>query len=250
MIISKKAAKTINLSLEIISFMVICVLLLNKGGADPGDFIFLFVFENLVLFISFGVYFVMFNPWHSSYIRKIRGEQQSFKKSISDFFSILIGAGIAWTIAFFVLVFLDQLTVELLISYLGDNAFNFKSLDILARGGMFFEDSVIQEMGDLFQANYKLFFWIYGFKYFINLVVNLMAEQNLKTDENLTINGIFSIAVTAIIGPVFMFLVCVILVLLAAIFGPQTWIIWFTLITFKLGTYYVMRKFSGIVKSI
>lgn len=254
MMLSKENCKKINFSIEILSFISICAIFFSKGNSDPGNVIFLFVFENLIMLLSFAVFYPLFNTWHSFYVRKESFSSSTFKPKFEFILvkfctSLVYLAGI-FGLSFVFILFLNQLTIELLVAYLKDNSYNFKSIEILAGGGMFFEKEVVGELKALFGQNYFLFFLIFGIKYFIELILNLFSSNDLKSNKSLTFNGFIPIASKIILGPISIFIACIILVILSAIFGSQIWIVFLTLALFRLLFLFLNSKLTHFYNSI
>jgi len=45
-------------------------LLIYGGGADPGDVVFVFVFENIIMIVAFVPFYLIFYSWQNLYLQK------------------------------------------------------------------------------------------------------------------------------------------------------------------------------------
>ncbi|MES2588404.1 MAG: hypothetical protein V4622_05435 [Bacteroidota bacterium] len=255
MALTQKTGDRINFSLDILSFILVCAFLMDKGQSDPGDVIFIFVYESFIMILGFTLFFVIFNTWHTFYVRRNKsGESTNYHIKITEVFQVfsksLIYLGILFAMSFLVIIFLNQLTVELLIAYLTDNAYHFKSIEILSQNAMYFENEIVSGLKELFGKSYSAFFWIIGIKYFIELCLDLFIHEELKTNKDLTMNGFKGIALKIILGPICMFIACIFLVILASIYGAQTWIVLLTLGIFRLLFLFLDSKLKSVIKSI
>lgn len=236
---SIKQAQRINLILDLAAFAALALFALNNSKqTDPGEIIFLFVFENLVMALAFALFFIVFNPWHNMYLKKhglLKNPARPRQKNplYKIIFLSLIGFAFVLIIGSVALIFLNQLTVELLLSFLKDNAYNFKSLEILA-GGMYFEGNVIRSLERLFGQSYLLFFWIMFFKHVLSLILSFFSNPKLKSNNFLTLAGTANIVSQMLMSPLSIFLACILLVALTSAYGAQTWIILVTLAVFRL----------------
>lgn len=253
--LNEQQAKRSNLALDLISFGSVCLLALNqRNEADPGEFIFLFVFENLLMVLAFTVFFLFFNPAHQYYLKK-KGviPEKAGKTQSGSLFSLVIytltGFVILAFIVFIAIIFLNQLTVELLLAFLKDNAYRFESLEILS-AGMFFERPVLGAMQEFFGKNYLLFFWIFSLKHFISLVLHFFGHPDLKTKSFPALAGISTITAQILISPVSMLLACIMLVILSGIYGAQTWIILVTLAVFRLLFLLLSNRLAHFFKTL
>ncbi|MCE3297171.1 MAG: hypothetical protein K0R65_2885 [Crocinitomicaceae bacterium] len=237
--LTEKQAKRTNLILDLAVFTALALFAMNTSmQADPGEIIFLFVFENLVMALAFAVFFIIFSPWHNSYLKKHRLLKNPARPRIriplfKAILYALLGFGIVFCISMVVLIFLNQMAVELMISFLKDNAYNFKSIEILS-GGMFFDGSIIRSLQRLFGQSYVVFFWVLLFKHLLSNILVFVSHPDLKSNNFLTLAGTRAVISQTIMSPVAVFLACLLLVALSALYGAQTWIILVTLGAFRL----------------
>lgn len=172
----------------------------------------------------------------------------TFKEMGDAIFSRLAGTVIIGSLLFLVIIFLNQLTVEFLCAYLQNSSFNFESLDILSQGGLYFEESVRHDLQDLFHLDYRIFFWIYALKHFMSITINFFAQADLKTNPFLIGQALYRIGTEAFLAPILILALCLILVILSEIFGPQLWIVFMILGIFRVLFVYFGNKFSIKVK--
>ncbi|MGV3630740.1 MAG: hypothetical protein ACO1O6_06025 [Bacteroidota bacterium] len=237
--LTEKQAKRTNWFLDLAAFTALTILAINnRGQVDPGEIIFLFVFENLVIALAFAVFYVCFNPWHNFYLKKHGMLKNPARPRLKlplyrTILYSLLGFGIVLCIGIIALIFFNQLTVELLLAFLKDNSYKFESLEILA-GGMYFEGAVVRSLQGLFGQSYLLFFWILLCKHLLAMILTFFSHPDLKSNTFLTLSGTVGIISQTLMSPVAIFLACVVLVGLTAIYGAQTWIILVTLAVFRL----------------
>lgn len=235
----KKRSRWWNTSIDWISFALICALMIYGGNADPGDVVFIYVFENIIMIIAFVPFYLVFSTWHHFYLQK-NNPAIIIGKKYKGFMGAMEHALLALIILVFVfagyvlVVFiLDQISVELMVAYFQNNQYNYSSIELLARSGMFFEPSVINGMQSIMQINYGLIFLLIGLRYFGELILDFF-KSDYKTNESAALDGAWSIGVHVVAGPVSIFLAMIILASLSAAFGNQTWITISTLVFFRL----------------
>jgi hypothetical protein len=247
MALSETNGKRINFGIDVVSFIVVCAVLMNVGkSADPGDIIFVFVYESTIMALVFALFFLIFNTYE--YIKK--NQNNSILKNIFKCLYISIFASFAMVlVASFFILLLNQITVELLVGFLKENAFQFKSIEILSTSGVYLEAETMNRLELLFGKSYSLFFYLLGIKYFINLLVNYFSSS-AKNNDLKTFAGMYETISQIIISPIVMFIACIILVILAEIFGPQTWIVFVCLAIFRLLFMYTFSKLSNFIKTI
>lgn len=245
--LSENNSKRINFGIDIISFIVVCAVLLNVGkSADPGDILFVFVYESTIMIVAFTIYFLIFNTWDFVKSNKNNSWVSSLFKGIYvSIYSVISTA----VISFLFILLLNQITIELLVGFLKENAFQFKSIDILSESGVYLETETMRKLELLFGKSYSLFFYILGIKYFANLLVNYFSKPSVSKGI-LSFAGLYETASQIILSPIIMFITCIILVILAEIFGPQTWIVFVCLAIFRLLFMYTFSKFSNFLKTI
>jgi uncharacterized membrane protein YecN with MAPEG domain len=249
--IPETTGKKINFGIDITSFIIICSLLLNFGKADPGDIIFVFVYESTIMVLVFALFFILFHTFES-----MKFDSNKHHNIIVRFFGCLTLSTIMMLIAlvasFIIILFLNQLTVEFLVGFLKNSDFHFKSIEILNSNGVYLTSETRSKMEILFGKSYNLFFWIIGVKYFVNLTVNYFsqAKDTIAKDGTATFSGLLETAIQIIISPIVMLITCIILVILAEIFGPQTWIVFVCLGIFRLLFMYSFSKFSNFMKNL
>ncbi len=245
--LSEINGKRINFGIDIISFIVVCAVLMNLGkSADPGDIIFVFVYESTIMALVFALFFLIFNTYE--YIKK--NKNSTILKSIFKglYISIFASFSMVLVASFFILL-LNQITVELLVGFLKENAFQFKSIEVLSTSGVYLEAETMNRLELLFGKSYSLFFYIIGIKYFVNLLVNFFSQTKVSKGS-ISIVGLYETVSQIILSPIVMFISCIILVILAEIFGPQTWIVFVCLGFFRLLFMYTFSKLSNFLKAI
>lgn len=248
---NERLGNRINFGIDLISFLIVCFVLTNFSKADPGDAIFVFVFESTIMLLSFSVFYIIFNTAKLTYLkrnesRKILLIQHFFKDlftSIVTIIGILIGS-------FLVVLLLNQLTVELLVAFLKDNAFRFQSIEILNTSGVYLESETIARLENLFGKNYMICFWFIGIKYFVNLLINFFTKRSNSETGIFHFTGLIETMSQIIISPIAMLISCIILVILASIFGAQTWIIFVTLGVFRLIFMLFFAKLNPVLKTL
>jgi uncharacterized membrane protein YecN with MAPEG domain len=244
--LSESNGRRINIGIDITSFIAVCSVLMSIGKADPGDIIFVFVYESTIMVIVFLLFFILFNTFEFAKENK----HLFILKSIFKGFSLsLIAACSMLLVSFFFILLLNQITVELLVGFLKENEFQFKSIEVLSSSGVYLESETMLRLEALFGKSYSMVFYILGIKYFANLLVNYFSTK--KTSKStFAFVGLYETASQIIISPIVMFISCVILVILAEIFGPQTWIVFLCLAIFRLLFLYSFSKISKLLKSI
>lgn len=235
----KKRSRFWNTSIDWVSFALICALMIYGGNADPGDVVFIYVFENIIMIIAFIPFYLIFSTWHHFYLQKNNPDIIVGKK-YKGFFGALEHTLLALIILIFVfaghliVVFiLDQISVELMVAYFTDNHYNYASINLLAQSGMFFETTVIEGMQSIMQINYLFIFLLIGARYFGELILDFF-KSDYKNNESATLDGAWSIGVHVIAGPLSIFLSMILLVILTSAAGNQTWITILTLVIFRL----------------
>jgi len=229
-----------NTSIDWFAFLLVIALLIFTGDADPGDVVFVFVFENIIMIVAFIPFYLIFYSWHNLYLQKHQPEKNSGRvyKGISGALELSVLAAIALIFIFggylLVVFLLDQISVELMVAFFQGNNYHFETIDLLAQSGMFFEPSVISGMKEILNINYGLIFLILGLRYFGELVYDLFANSNYKNNKSATLNGAWSIATHAIVGPVSILIAMILLVVLTSSVGNQAWIPFAVLIFFRL----------------
>ena len=231
-----------------LSLLLVCFILSNFGKTDPGEFIFLLAYENLLMLFVFCLFGIIAYPLHKKFLNNKLPELESPKLKGSDFFAILIGLSIFFVFGFFILLFLNQLTIELIIAYLGDNGYHFASMDVLNSNKVFWELREDFEM--IFHKNFSTIILFFGGRYLLLLLLNLIFHPNFKSNANLSILGIYRLISNAILAPISMFIAMILLVILTAIFGNVAWIVLFCLAFFKLIYSILSSKTSNFLESL
>ena len=226
---------------DLLSFLLVLVLLIWFGDTDPGDVVFLFVFENVIMMLAFAVFFIIFSPVTTLLREKHKSmleNSEKFRFGIGKFFSNM-GVSLIYLVVYLAfyaigIIILDQIMVEFMVGYFDDNNYTFESLKILGKGGVFIEASVTEPMQQLIGLNVGVVVLILGGRYLIELIYNLFHNKLYLKDESAEMNGVLKIAAHAILGPVTLLISLIGMVILTAIFGQQTWIVIVMLIVFRL----------------
>lgn len=236
----KKAKNRLVILFDLIVFTVVVALLFKYSDANPGDWVFLFVFENVIMMFSFAIFFLIFSPVTTLLRQKHFGVKLGEKNhlSVKGFFNLL-GVSVLFLALYLagyalVIVILDQIMVELVVGFFSDNDYTFESLKILGEGGVFFEAPVVDQMQELIGINLNWLFVILGARYFIEMTIDLFRERKFLEEEESELMGVFKIIGHAVLGPISLFIAFVPMVILTAIYGPQPWIVILTLILFRL----------------
>lgn len=250
---AKPKSRWWNTSIDWFTFLLVVALLIYNGNADPGDVVFVFVFENIIMIAAFVPFYLIFYSWHNLYLQKNHPEKNSGRiyKGISGALELSVLALIALIFIFggylLVVFLLDQISVELIVAFFQGNNYQFATIDLLAQSGMFFESNVVSGMQEILNVNYGLIFLIIGLRYFGELVYDLFANDNYKNNKSATLNGAWSIAVHAIVGPISILIAMILLAILTSAIGNQSWIPFAVLIFFRLIFNWMSNK---IIRSI
>lgn len=243
---TENVGKRINFGIDMISFIAITAILVNFGKADPGDVIFVFVYESTIMAMVFALFFIIFNTFE--YIKENKGISLLNRFFKGMYTSIFASFTVLLVASFFILL-LNQITIEFLVAFLKDNAYQFKSIEILSTSGIYLEGETIHKLEQLFGKSYALIFYIIGIKYFINLLINYVSKSN-KSKEIRKFAGLYETVSQIIISPIAMLLSCLILVILASIFGPQTWIVFVVLGIFRLLFMFFFSKLNSVLNTL
>lgn len=209
------------------------------GSADPGDVVFIYVFENIIMIVAFVPFYLIFSTWHHFYLQKnnpdiiIGKKYKGFSGAMEHALLALIILVFVFAGYVLVVFILDQISVELMVAYFKDNNYNYASIDLLAQSGMFFESSVISGMQSIMQLNYGFIFLLIGLRYFVELIHDFF-KSDYQNDESAALNGAWSIGAHVIAGPLSILLAMILLAALSSALGNQTWITIATLIFFRL----------------
>jgi hypothetical protein len=241
--LQKKTGERINVGIESLSFIALCFYFFKDGNSDPGDVLFLFIYESSIMLVSYAIFFLIFNTWLQLKQKAFQAKQ--IAAFIQSFLTSLFGLGGLLLVSFIGILFLNQLTLELLIGYLQDNEYEFKTIQVLSESGLYLESETRQAMEQVMGKKYSFFFYFIGFKYLIVLIVDFFSRTDLKTNSFASFSGLKETAIQIVISPISMFLACILLVILTAIWGTQYWIVFACLISFRLlfmYFFYVMKK--------
>lgn len=250
---NQKKGSQLGLLLDLIFLASVIILALNHTkNLDPGDYIFLFVYENLIAILSFLIFLILFYPLNKFILNKHQIDFRNWftKNLLFQNLKKVIGFLISLFIIFIVIIFFNQLCVELLVAFLKDNSYHFKSIQILGEGGMFFEKSVVSELENLFQKNYSLFFMLVGVKYFISQIIDFFTLKTTESNSYELFGTLPKIVSQIILAPILIFASCIFLVILSSLFGVQTWIIFVTLAIFRLLFWIITKKITEAYKKI
>lgn len=213
-----------------------------QSNTDPGDIIFLYVFENVYMIVGL-IFFVLtvlpfFRLIRVKHLR-LSGKtlSENDKSSFLNFYGyLLLFSAVILVVGGLIVVLLDQIAIEFLVEYLGDNGYSFQSIEILSKDYLFFEKEVFEPMSRLLNLDYGLLLLIIGGRYFLELVLNYASNKNFLKVESMTLiyNGIGNILAHVLIGPILVLICMIVLVIFTAIFGTQEWIVIAAVISFRL----------------
>ncbi|TNE53814.1 MAG: hypothetical protein EP338_09805 [Bacteroidetes bacterium] len=209
---------------------------------DPGDFIFLFVFENLIFFLVFFLFYLTFGAGYN-YVLNYR--KKGWKKFLKDYFNSLLGVLVLGLGGYVLVILMNQITVELLVAYLQDNHFQFQSIEILSAGGVFLEDEVVAGMQRLFGRSYQSFFWIMGINAFISMLLFTLAHPEFGKSQKAVMDNARDLFIKVLLSPALMLICCMLIPLLALIFGAQLWLLILILGLFRLLYLWASKKLSA-----
>lgn len=231
----------LNWIIELIFISVISLVSFTGKGVDAGEFIFLFVFENTLILVSFLAFVIIVWPIQ----RFLKGGVQ-LNQVVSFLLLFLKSIGgilVYGFIALILVLFLNQLTVELLVGYMQHSSFQSESIRILSENGLYLEESVTAKLAMHFGKSYGLVFWVIFLRYFIQQVLDFFIQKR-NWDVDFTFNLLVPVSLKIILSPIFMFIACIILVVLHSFFGPQPVVLVVSLLTFRLLFNFVNQKLT------
>jgi len=155
---------------------------------------------------------------------------------------------IGFVIFFFALLFINQLTIELLIAYLKNNEYFFKSIELLANNEIFLEQ--IDDFEQIFGMKFFVIFLIMAIRYFLMLCVQLFFNPQFKTHTSVSMLGLYKLVSNLFMAPISMFIAMVCLVVLTTIIGKATWIVLLSLGIFKFLFSFFSNRLSLFLESI
>lgn len=235
----KKKSRWVNSGIDWISFVLVCALMIFTGGTDPGDVVFIFVFENILMIAAFVPFYIIFSTWHHFYLQKHNPAIIVGKKyqGIGGAMELMLLSLIILIFVFaghlLVVFILDQISVELMVAFFSGANYSYATIELLSHSGVFIESSVRSGLQEIVQVNYGLIFLIIWLRYFGELTLDFF-KGNYQTNESAALNGAWSIGIHALAGPLSIFIAMVVLVSLTAALGNQTWIPLLVLFLFRL----------------
>lgn len=248
---SNRLGSILNNVNDVVVFAAMMIYFLNSKVADPGDYVFLIVYENTMMLISFAIFFLVshsfFNKSYSNfgrvYLKKdFNSIIKGFTTSIVAIVTFVVSAGI-------IILILNQLTIELLVAYLKDNGYKYQSIFVLDSHGLFLKSETLAAMKELFGKNYTFFFWAMGIQFFISYFIHFFTlAKNSKKEEDID-PAFWDVAIQILLSPICIFIVCIVLVILSSIFGTQFWIVSTTLILYKIIFTLTKNKLSKVLNT-
>ncbi|MBI2257851.1 MAG: hypothetical protein HYU67_03020 [Flavobacteriia bacterium] len=236
-----------------LSLLALLLIMQNFKSADPGEFIFLFAYESQFILISFFIVLFVLLPIQKSILKKkgnlvsshnIIPNNEELKKHLFYF----IGFIALFFVLYLIFLFLNQLSIEMIISYTKDNGYIFNSLEILNQNTVFVELS--DQLGDYLNLNINYLVAFFVLKHIVLFLIQILFNPYFKKDASMLYKQFYTVGTSAILSPLSMFFAMLFLVICSSIFGAQKWIPLLSIVVFQLIFRFSTNRISSLLKGI
>jgi hypothetical protein len=216
---------------------------------DPGELVFLLVFENACMLLAMILFIGTFGAWDmlQTDIKRDGWKGSWYLVPIAPFLTILVF--IFQLGGVFLAIFLvNQIAIEFLIAYMCENGFcQYETLNALSKG-FYLESSVIKEIWSNHGIGISTMTAIFVLRYYREIALGVLKAKGEDNKLEVSLYYFFRIVGSSGATAIGILIACLLWVILHEIIGDAAWIMWPVLILFRLLYQRLMRFVDSIFR--